>query len=131
MKKVLFVLAAFFFAAPLFAQDNKQADPKKDAIEFKETTFNFGKIKKGVPVTHDFAFTNVSESPVIIEVATASCGCTTPTWPQAPVAAGKDNKITAGFNAAAPGPFHKTITVKLHGIEKPVILTIVGEVVAE
>ena len=90
--------------------------------------YDFGKIKQGVPVTHDFEFTNVSNRPVVIESATASCGCTTPTWPQAPVAKGKTDKIKAGFNAAAPGAFTKQITIKVAGASAPMTLTIKGEV---
>lgn len=70
-------------------------------IRFKEMKFNFGKIKQGVPVNHEFEFTNVGTTPLTIENATASCGCTTPSWPQAPIMAGKNEKIKAGYNAAA------------------------------
>lgn len=131
MKKSFLVVLTVLFSGALFAQAAKPADTGKEVVKFKETTYNFGKIKKGIPVTHEFDFTNVSDEPVIIEVATASCGCTTPTWPQAPIAKGKSDKITAGFNAASPGPFNKTITVKLHGVDKPVVLTITGEVVTQ
>jgi hypothetical protein len=97
-------------------------------VKFKETVWNFGKIKQGVPVNHEFAFSNIGATPVVIEGASASCGCTTPTWPQAPIVKGKGDKITAGFNAAAPGPFDKTITVRVKGETQPVTLRIQGEV---
>lgn len=117
-------------AGPIFAQSasTKKAD---ELVKFKEVKFDFGKIKQGVPVTHDFSFSNVSGAPVIIETARASCGCTTPKWPQAPVAAGKTNVITAGFNAMSPGPFTKEIYVTVKGSDAPVVITITGEVVAE
>jgi hypothetical protein len=99
-------------------------------VKFKELKHNFGKIKQGVPVTHDFEFTNISASAVIVETATASCGCTTPTWPQAPVMKSKTDKIKAGFNAAAPGPFEKTVYVKLKGVDAPMELKIAGEVLS-
>jgi hypothetical protein len=44
--------------------------------------------------------------------------------------AGKSEKIKAGFNAAAPGPFEKAIFVKLKDINYPVEIKITGEVVA-
>jgi hypothetical protein len=112
------------FSTSLFAQQKKA----EDVIKFKEVTYDFGKIKQSVPAVHDFPFTNVSDAPVVIESAIASCGCTTPTKPEAPIAQGKSDKITAGFNAAAPGPFNKTITVKVAGIDAPVQLKITGEV---
>lgn len=117
-------------AAPAAAQPNTAATVQKtdDVVKFKDKTHNFGKIKQGTPVTYDFPFINVSGKPLVVESAVASCGCTTPTWPQAPVAKDKADKITAGFNAANPGPFTKTITVKLSGLDTPVQLTITGEV---
>jgi len=65
---------------------------------------------------------------VIIESATPSCGCTTPVKPEGAIQKGKDDKITAGFNAANVGPFNKSITVKVAGVDLPVQLKITGEV---
>lgn len=100
----------------------------EDLVKFKEVRYNFGKIKQGVPVTHDFEFSNISNETIVIENATASCGCTTPVWPQQPVMKAKTDKIKAGFNAAAAGPFDKTIFVKLKGIDARYELKITGEV---
>jgi hypothetical protein len=126
MKKLLLLASAAFLTLGLSAQQNK-AD---SVIKFKETIYDFGKIKQSVPVTQDFAFQNVTNAPIVIESAVASCGCTTPTKPEGAVAQGKNDKITAGFNAAAPGPFNKTITVKVAGIDTPVQLKITGEVLS-
>jgi hypothetical protein len=128
MKKVVLTLVVALIAAGSFAQTatSKKAD---EFIKFKELKYDFGKIKQGTPVTHDFAFTNISGTPVIIENATASCGCTTPKWPQTPVAKGAANTITAGFNAAAAGPFNKEVYVRVKGAAVPVTITITGEVV--
>lgn len=124
MKQLVLALSALLISATMFAQ----TATKQEVVKFKETTHDFGKIKQGVPVTFDFGFANVSAKPVVIESATASCGCTTPVKPEAPVGKGKNDKITAGFNAAAPGPFNKTITVKVAGVDQPVELKITGEV---
>ncbi|MBC8033617.1 MAG: DUF1573 domain-containing protein [Chitinophagaceae bacterium] len=123
MKKFLFSLLAVMIATTSFSQ--KKA---VDAITFTQLKHDFGKIKQGVAVTHDFSFKNVASQPVVIESATASCGCTTPTWPKTPVLQSKGDKITAGFNAAAAGPFSKAITVKVAGYDLPVELNITGEV---
>ncbi len=127
MKKAFLTMIVAFLAITTIAQTNvKKAE---ELVKFKEMKFDFGKIKQGTPVTHDFAFTNISGAPVIIENATASCGCTTPKWPQAPVAKGASNVITAGFNAAAAGPFNKEVYVRVKGVSTPVTITITGEVV--
>jgi hypothetical protein len=124
MKTMILALSVMLFSTAVFAQSKKA----EDVVDFKEKVYDFGKIKQGVPVTHDFAFTNISDKPVVIESATASCGCTTPAWPQAPVAKGKADKIKAGFNAAAPGIFTKQITIKIAGVDAPAQVTIKGEV---
>jgi hypothetical protein len=135
MKKVVVALSLLLVSTAMFAQTATTAAPAvqrkaEDYIKFKELTHNFGKIKQGVPVTFDFYFTNNSDQPVVVEYASASCGCTTPTWPQVAIAKGKTEKITAGFNAGAIAPFNKTITVKLAGIDVPLVLTITGEVLS-
>ena len=125
MKKAVLFFSAFILSLSLFAQEKTVSD----VIKFNETVYDFGKIKQGVPVYHDFMFTNISPNPIVIESAVPSCGCTTPVKPEGAVPKGKENKIIAGFNAASPGPFNKSITVKVAGIDVPVQLIIKGEVV--
>jgi hypothetical protein len=130
MKSFVLAIAALFVSAGVFAQTAPAATVKKadSFVKFKEVSHDFGKIKQNSPVTYNFVFTNVTDKPVVIESATASCGCTTPVKPEAPVAKGKEDKITAGFNAAAAGPFNKTIYVKVAGVDQPMELKITGEV---
>ena len=128
MKKLLVSLLVLSIGFSASAQNAvKKAE---NIIKFKEIKHSFGKIKQGVPVTHDFMFANIGNEPLIVETASASCGCTTPTWPQQPIMKGKEDKLKAGFNAAAPGPFEKTIFVKLKGIDAPYELKISGEVLS-
>src|SRR5712672_895833 len=132
MKKAVMLLSAFIFSLSLFAQNSTTPAAQKtaaDVVKFTEMSYDFGKIKQNVPVNHDFSFTNISSGPIVIESAIASCGCTTPVKPEGAVPKGKESKINAGFNAANPGPFNKTITVKVAGIDAPVQLRITGEVV--
>jgi hypothetical protein len=128
MKKLLVSLLVLSIGFSASAQTVvKKAE---NLIKFKEIKHSFGKIKQGVPVTYDFSFSNISAEPLIIETASASCGCTTPTWPQQPIMKGKEDKLKAGFNAAAPGPFEKTIFVKIKGVDAPFELKISGEVLS-
>ncbi len=128
MKKLLFTVAAFAITSWAVAQKTEGKPKAEDLISFKEKKHDFGKIKQGVPVTYDFTFQNTSDKPVVIENAWASCGCTTPTKPEQPVAKGKSNVIKAGFNAAAAGKFDKTVYVKVQGIDIPLELQITGVV---
>lgn len=123
MKKLLFVAAAFVISSAAFSQTKAE-----DFIKFPGLSHDFGKIKVGVPVTYDFQFTNIADRPIVVESASASCGCTTPKWPQAAIMAGKKDQINVGYNAAGIGTFSKTITVKIAGVDSPLTLTITGEV---
>ncbi len=121
MKKVLLVLFTIALSTVAMSQ----------TVEFEKLTHDFGKIKYGEPVTYDFVFTNTGKKPVVIESASASCGCTVPVKPETPTAPGKSNKITAGFNAMPAGKFDKNILVKVAGIDKPIELRITGEVLQQ
>ena len=123
-----FMLSLLLVSTAFFSFSQSAAKKAEDMVKFKELRHDFGKIKQGVPVTHDFEFTNIANEPVIVENATASCGCTTPVWPQQPIMKAKTDKIKAGFNAAAAGPFEKTIFIKLKGIDARYELKIAGEV---
>jgi Protein of unknown function (DUF1573) len=137
MKKLFLSFAVVMLAAGSYAQTPATTVTApaavvkgEDLIKFKETVHDFGKIKQGVPVTYDFAFKNVSTKTVVIESATASCGCTTPVKPEKPIAKGKSDIIKAGFNAASPSPFDKTIYVKVAGVAQPMEIKIKGEVLS-
>lgn len=101
----------------------------EDNLSLGEAAYNFGKIQQGKPVTHDFAIKNSGKTELKLDNVQASCGCTTPQWKPGPYKAGESAVITVGYNAAAPGPFTKTITVTYNGGLSKVI-TINGEVVA-
>ncbi|MDB5193752.1 MAG: hypothetical protein JWQ96_3315 [Segetibacter sp.] len=122
MKKIIFFLVALLAVATVFAQ-------AKQPIEFKETKHSFGKVKQHVPVTYVFTFKNISDKPVVIENATAECGCTTPEFPKSAIAKGATNKISVTYNSEALGGFTKKVTVKLANVAEPVYLFIEGEVV--
>jgi hypothetical protein len=120
MRKLLFTLLAVIVAASAFAQS---------PLKFTTAKHSFGKIKQHTPVTYLFTFTNTSDKPVVIESATAECGCTTPDYPKGVIAKGASNKISVTYNAEAMGAFTKKVTVKLANVAEPIILNIEGEVV--
>ncbi|MCX6206810.1 MAG: DUF1573 domain-containing protein [Bacteroidetes bacterium] len=121
MKAFLLVLG-ILFGQFVFAQTG---------IEFKTKTHQFGKVKKGKPVSFVFEFKNVSEKPVVIEFANADCGCTTPEYPQGAIAKGKTGTIKVTYNAALDGVFKKSVNVKFTTSNYPYILTVEGEVLVD
>ncbi len=90
------------------------ADDEKASIKFEEQTYDFGVIKEdGGPVSHEFKFTNTGETPLVIISVTASCGCTKPSYPVKPIAAGKSGVVKVTYlPQGRPGEFSKQVTVK-------------------
>jgi hypothetical protein len=117
--KHLLLIAALFVVTGVMAQS---------PVSFKTTKHSFGKIKQKKPVTYSFDFTNTGGKPLVIEIASAECGCTTPEYSKEPFLKGKEGKIKITFNAESIGIFSKKVTVKFANIPDPVILTIEGEV---
>ena len=95
---------------------------------FDAQNFDFGKIKQGTPVTHEFKFTNTGKVPMMITNVAASCGCTTPDWSKEPIAPGGKGFIKATYNAASVGAFNKAVTVTANIPNGTVQLFIKGEV---
>lgn len=114
---------AFTFATSIFAQ--KKAD---DVAKFNTETFDFGKIKQGVPATATFIVTNIGKDPLLIEAANPTCGCTISDYTKTPIAPGQTGTIHATFNAAAVSPIHKTLTVKFAGADDIKMINLAGEV---
>ena len=108
MKKLFLFASAALLSVSLFAQNSQHpAAPAKkaeDVVKFKELAFDFGKVKQGTPVTHEFDFTNISNSPVIIETALASCGCTTPHKPEGAIAPARAILSPPSTMPPAPAP---------------------------
>ena len=81
-------------------------------FQFDKEEHNFGEIYDGDIVTHTFSFKNVGETPFIIAKATASCGCTVPSWPKRPIPAGSSGQIKVQFDSSnKPGIQNKVITI--------------------
>jgi hypothetical protein len=69
-------------------------------FEFEEAEHDFGTIQEGAVVTHTFKFKNVGEVPLVIQNASASCGCTVPDYSREPVAVGETGEVQVKFNSA-------------------------------
>jgi uncharacterized low-complexity protein len=123
MKKIAFVFALLFTVSAVAFAQNKTA-----AFKWEKTTHEFGAIAQNKPVTAEFKFTNSGNAPLIISAAQGSCGCTVADYTKEPVAPGKTGMVKATFNAAAAGPFTKTVTLTSNAGTTPVVLTIKGEV---
>jgi hypothetical protein len=130
MKKFIFSLLPilFFVVSASFAQSNVKSDDFAPQFRWSSTTHDFGSIELNNPVTAEFEFVNTGKKPLIIQSAKGSCGCTGVKHPVEPIAPGEKGKISATFNAAAVGAFHKSVTVNANVPDGSVLLFIKGEV---
>src|SRR5436190_23033204 len=72
-------------------------------IKFEEEAYDFGTIKEGEKISHEFKFKNTGKSDLLITSATASCGCTVPEWPKDPIPPGGNGVIKVSFNSEGKG----------------------------
>jgi hypothetical protein len=94
-----------------------------------KNSFDFGQVKAGTKVTHEFEFKNNGTSPLIISDAKASCGCTVPDYPKAPIAPGETGKIKVVFDSSGrTGTQHKVVTVTSNAIPPLTEVYLTGEV---
>jgi hypothetical protein len=72
-------------------------------IKFKETTYDFGKIKQGEIASHEFVFTNEGDDTLKIEKVATSCGCTAALVSDKEIPPGKGGKVEVKFNSQGYG----------------------------
>jgi hypothetical protein len=106
-----------------------KANPNGPVAKYDKTVHEFADLTQGNPGTATFTLTNEGKEPLIIASAKASCGCTNLTFGKDPILPGKSTEISATYNAAAVGPFVKTITVVTNASDQPTVLQIKGKVV--
>lgn len=92
-------------------------------IAFEKAIHDYGTIKESGYAHCEFEFSNTGNAPLEIRRVTASCGCTTPDYPKAPIAPGAKGIIKVAYNTNGwPGPFNKSITVYSNATANPVIM---------
>ncbi|RCH54031.1 DUF1573 domain-containing protein [Mucilaginibacter hurinus] len=101
-------------------------------LKFAVESYNFGKVDAGKKVEYEYEFTNTGKSPLVIQNATASCGCTVPAWPKKPILPGEGGKIKVSFDSAnKSGMQDKLITITGNTIPAQTVVHLVGEVTGD
>lgn len=100
----------------------KPSAPGEDVLKLKESEHDFDKIPQGKPVYYNFEIVNTGKTELKLDNVQASCGCTTPEWSRDAIAPGATAKIKVGYNAAAEGPFNKTITITYNTNQSKVLI---------
>lgn len=124
MKKI-FLTTLFFITAVVMVIAQGTAE-----ITFEKKTYSFGAFSENEPkVSCKFRFTNTGNGPLVIHQASASCGCTVPSYPKEPIKPGESGEITVNYNGAGkfPGHFRKSITVRTNAKQEIIRLYIEGD----
>ena len=132
MKKLLSTLCLMAATSGLLWAQQKGA-----AFQFEDAqaTYDFGKVKEGTNVEHEYVFKNVGDQPLQIMRVDASCGCTTPEWPKHPILPGKTGKIKVTFTSSGNvGRTIKEISIQSNAVlpnehQQRYTLILKGEVV--
>jgi Protein of unknown function (DUF1573) len=123
----LFTLTEISGSLPVLGQlpagPASAAKPNADGprIAFSETVFDFGKIKSGEPVRHEFIATNTGNAVLEITMVQPGCpGCTTALPWDRQIQPGQTGKIPIQFNPLAfSGPVGKSVTVTCNDPAQP------------
>jgi len=97
-------------------EDFAKLSPKQienaPVIKVNEFTYDFGTVKKGESVKHDFTITNEGKSELIIRKKSASCGCTLAELSKTNIKPGETTVLSATLNTASKsGDVATTITL--------------------
>lgn len=131
-RTILVMMGALAVMGALYAQHaslRTAGGGVNPAFAWAQTSYDFGKIEQGIPVSHEFIFTNTGESALVITSVTTPCGCTVTEYTKSLIQPGESGFVKATYNAAKPGSFVKSITVHANTNGEAVQLTIKGEVV--
>lgn len=91
---------------------------------FKETRVKFPDTNEGAVLSHEFAFTNAGDAPLIISHYKVACSCTQVSFPEEPIAPGQSGKIGLRFNTEGKyGLQIRKIELYSNVAKNPVILS--------
>lgn len=94
------------------------------------TLWDFGQIKAGQIVKHDFTLTNTAQMPLVISAINTSCGCTVPEVKKKLLSPGESTLVEVSFNSTGyAGPVEQYVYVHTDRTDNPVLkFTIKAEV---
>lgn len=93
------------------------------SLHFDETKYNFGFIRQGEIVAHEYSFTNNGDAPVVITECEVACECTKVEFPKEPIMPKATGKIKVTFDSkSAMDRQERTVIVKSNAVNSPATL---------
>ncbi|MEO8086415.1 MAG: DUF1573 domain-containing protein [Bacteroidota bacterium] len=126
-KKLISVSANILeFFAPMTGDDSANIQKAK----WIETTYDYGRIKQGSKITHNFSLTNTGKRDLYVRKTKSSCGCLKTSATTDTIASGATGYITIEFDSYnKEGKDSRKMSVFLNDPEKPeVVLELKGEI---
>lgn len=89
---------------------------KLTAVQWLDSTVNFGSINMGEKIEVKFRFKNTGTQPLTIQSVKAGCGCTAPDYTKEAIPPGGEGEVTGAFdsNKVTEGEVRKTISVVMN-----------------
>lgn len=110
----------------------KKANDNPTTVAVIDTIYDFGKVNEDEIVEYNYRFKNTGINPLVIDEATASCGCTVPEKPDHPIMPGEIGFIKVKFNSKSrPGEAHKSITITSNAVPEFPTLYLKGTVIGK
>lgn len=81
------------------AEKRRERRKRRPKVKFKTMTHDYGTIMQGDKVEYQFRFTNTGKRDLVIKEATATCGCTRPSYPFIPIPPGEEGYIGVVFDS--------------------------------
>ena len=126
MRNTLIVIVFIFISSVLYSQTDVYGVQWVDSLNY-----DFGQLGYKEPAFKSFAFINLSDKPLVIEAARASCGCTIPFYSQAPIAPGDTSHIDIEYDTSRRGYFNKKVKIFFSDIRRPFVILVEGEVLED
>ena len=112
-----------------YAKQRAEASKDTTTVLIIDEVYNFGQVTDGDKVEYSYRFVNSGKKPLVIDNASASCGCTVPERPEQPIMPGDTGFIKVVFNSSGKvGSVEKNITVKANVLPSFPQLLLNGEV---
>ena len=98
-------------------------------MELKETKFDFGKVKEGDTVMHEFKLKNIGDEPLMIYKSVGSCDCIAALFTTNPILPGAEDTIKVYFKTLGrKGEQIKTVNLQANTDPAETTLTLTGTV---
>ena len=108
----------------------EESENGRPLIVFSVESHDFGDISSGEKVSFTFSYRNEGNANLIIQSASASCGCTVPKWSKEPLPPGEKGSIEVVFDSSGrSGRQMKTITIRSNAEPSRKMLQITANVI--